>query len=104
MWDHWEVAVEIRGWDAAGDGVCRNALCHHIGVWGASGSVGNTTCSQAGRAGLIPFPRDISSSWLQIVPCLLAIPLSMQGKMPFSIVAAGSFFQTGLEPVSGPET
>lgn len=55
-------------WDASGDGVCRGAFCHHLGVWGPSGSVGNTTNSQDGQAGLALCSRDISSSWLQIMP------------------------------------
>lgn len=45
-----------------------------LGVWGASGSVGNTTRSQAGRAGLTPFPGDMSSGWLQIVLCPQLFP------------------------------
>lgn len=91
------------GWDASGDGVCRGAFCHHLGVWGASGSVGNTTHSQDGQAGLAWCPGGISSDWLQIMPSSFILPSSLQGKVPFSIEAAGLFFQTDFEAVSSLE-
>lgn len=101
MGDRCWVTMEIRGWGAAGDEVCRNVLCHRVGVRGAWGSVGNTTRSQAGPAGLCTVPRGHQQRLAAncAVPPLL--PLSIQGKMPFRIAAVGSFFQAGL---GGPET
>lgn len=54
--------VKISIWSVAGDRVCRDALCHHIEVWGASGLLAIPPAARLAGQGLHPSPGMLAVS------------------------------------------